>query len=307
MEFRRFVSYIYSYEGKEKDRNCGFVKVEYRQNTVRFVVHMHLPKKRAMEYKVYGFVREGENLKGVLLAVGASKNGTMDVRFRVNPERVSSEEEDLDNPVMMEQLAGVYIIAADQCVYATVWDEEDVDVTRFQLRKREEAPEISAQEVVCDSENQDASQCETCTPSRSGCGTDEQSQSRRGTNPQPPCRWDEMDWESLENQCSYVAPFEYMPEQVFLKIEPRHLRYFPQRLWYLGKNGFMLHGYYQHHYLVVGKWDETVVLGVPGIYSPMEERMAAVFGFTQFHPMNKRPKELGAYGIWCRELYTPRR
>lgn len=285
MEFRRFVSYIYNYEGKEKDRNCGFVKVEYRQNMARFVVHMHLPKKRAMEYKVYGFVREGENPTGVLLAVGASKNGTMDVRFHVNPERVSSEEEDMDNPVMMEQLAGVYIIGADRCVYATVWDEEDVDVTRFRLRKREEPSEISAQEVVCDSE----------------------SQSRQGTSPQPPCQWDEMDWESLENQCPYIAPFEYMPEQVFLKIEPRHLRYFPKQLWYLGKNGFMLHGYYQHHYLVVGKWDEAVVLGVPGIYSPMEERMAAVFGFTQFHPINKRPKEMGAYGIWCRQLYTPRR
>ena len=68
-----------------------------------------------------------------------------------------------------------------------------------------------------------------------------------------------------------------------IKIELKDLRELPRKYWYLGNNSFLLHGFFNYRYLVIGKIEEDTqnrwFLGVPGIYQNQERVMAIIFGF----------------------------
>ena len=68
-----------------------------------------------------------------------------------------------------------------------------------------------------------------------------------------------------------------------IQIELKDLRELPKQYWYLGNNSFLLHGFFNYRYLLLGKLpDERWFLGVPGVYQKQERVMAAIFGFPGF-------------------------
>ena len=68
-----------------------------------------------------------------------------------------------------------------------------------------------------------------------------------------------------------------------VRIELKDLRELPRKYWYLGNNSFLLHGFFNYRYLVLGKLEEDKwFIGVPGIYQQQERVMAAIFGFPEF-------------------------
>lgn len=295
MEFKRFVSYLYTYQGNVKQHNCGFVKVEIRQNVARFVVHMYLPEKRAMEYKIYGFLRNGQVPEGILLANAGAKNGNMDVRFQMNPEQLGVGEHSQKNPVSMEQLSGIIIIGADHSRYATIWDEGEIDVQLFvemngTVKESEQFEERKFQEAQVKAQELPDSTLEEKKSTENPVQILEESSCDKGG----------FNWEMLERNCPYMAPFQHSPEQVYLRMEPKDLKYFPKELWHLGRNSFLLHGYYNYRYLIVGQMEDAVILGIPGNYYPMEEAVAAMFGFGMWFPAQRLSKENGSFGYWCK-------
>ena len=73
--------------------------------------------------------------------------------------------------------------------------------------------------------------------------------------------------------------------------------------WHFGSNSFLIHGYYEYQYIVVGKirqQDGTVrsILGVPGVYTNQENYMAAQFGFKEFLPVKLSQTKTGSFGYW---------
>lgn len=99
----------------------------------------------------------------------------------------------------------------------------------------------------------------------------------------PVCDWPQV-WERLVKEHPVFAPFEDR-EAVCVQIELKDLRELPKRYWYLGNNSFLLHGFFNYCYLVVGRTSEQRwFLGVPGIYQRQERVMAAIFGFPEFLP-----------------------
>lgn len=109
------------------------------------------------------------------------------------------------------------------------------------------------------------------------------------------CDWQEI-WEHLkENHEHFIL---YREQEICcVKIELKDIRELPRRYWYLGNNSFLLHGFFNYHYLVVGnvgggQW----FIGIPGIYQNQERVMAAIFGFPEFLP---EPIE-NRFGYWCR-------
>jgi hypothetical protein len=97
-----------------------------------------------------------------------------------------------------------------------------------------------------------------------------------------PCySWEEI-WESLRRERPVFAPFEN-PSILCVRIELKDLRELPRRFWYLGNNSFLLHGFFNYRYLVIGRLSEDKwFLGVPGVYQNQERVMAAIFGFPEF-------------------------
>lgn len=97
-----------------------------------------------------------------------------------------------------------------------------------------------------------------------------------------------------------------------IHIELKDIRELPKRYWYLGNNSFLLHGFFNYRYLMLGKKmteeSESIFLGVPGVFSGQERVMAALFGFPEFLPENRAQFEQNqaegngnqeVFGYWC--------
>ena len=104
------------------------------------------------------------------------------------------------------------------------------------------------------------------------------------------------------------------PETSYRRIELTDIRSLPRRNWYLSNNRFVVHGFFNYHYLLL----KTVKLpegrkryiGVPGIYEQPERMMALLFGFPEFElseeAKRSRPQPdtdlTGTFGYWMRQI-----
>ena len=89
-------------------------------------------------------------------------------------------------------------------------------------------------------------------------------------------------WEELCREHKPAALFEEWDTQC-IQLELKDLRSLPKKYWYLGNNSFLLHGFFNYRYLVLGRTaEERWFLGVPGISETGERVMAAIFGFPEF-------------------------
>ncbi len=92
------------------------------------------------------------------------------------------------------------------------------------------------------------------------------------------------------------------PEVSFRRIDITDIRGLPKSNWHLCSNSFLIHGFFNYHYLIlktVGKGSGKVCyLGVPGIYEQPERMMATMFGFPEFEParVGEMPDTHGAAG-----------
>lgn len=123
----------------------------------------------------------------------------------------------------------------------------------------------------------------------------------------PAYDWLEI-WEKLGESHPVFMPFEDR-EAVCIQIELKELRELPRRYWYLGNNSFLLHGFFNYRYLVVGKTkEERWFIGVPGIYQRQERVMAAIFGFPEFLPTavsdekQEKGEPVNRFGCWFRYI-----
>lgn len=286
MEFKRFVSYMYEYRNNEKQQNCGFAKVEVRQNMVKFLIHMHLPGKREVEYKIYGFTRKKQGLEGIFLGLGRAKNGVVDVRIHMDAERLGDGNISEHAVVSMEDLAGILVKGADQSVCGTVWDDGDINLSQFseyQYKEEEKLDDIVEESIEIQEINENIILYE-----------------EKEIYQENHREHDILDWDALKRTCPGMVPFEVPREGQYLRMEPKDLKHFEKKYWYLGNNSFLLHGYYNYRYLIVGKEKNGIILGIPGTYYPREERVAAMFGFPAFLPAQKQSKGDGRFGYWCR-------
>ena len=123
----------------------------------------------------------------------------------------------------------------------------------------------------------------------------------------PDYEWQDV-WETLLENLKCCRPFEDQ-EAECVQIELKHLRELPKRYWYLGNNSFLLHGFFNYHYLLVGRTGEgRWFLGVPGIYQRQERVMAAIFGFPEFiaamseETRDCREEPVNRMGCWYRYI-----
>ena len=115
-------------------------------------------------------------------------------------------------------------------------------------------------------------------------------------------------WEELCSEHKPAAPFEERDTQC-IQLELKDLRSLPKKYWYLGNNSFLLHGFFNYRYLVLGRTaEERWFLGVPGVYQRQERVMAAIFGFPEFFaagPGGERGEgrePVNHFGCWVRYI-----
>lgn len=144
-EFRRFISYIYSYHKAEKLQNTGFAKIEARGEVCRVEIHIKgaYPGKM-LPCNAYGFYRKNGLIKGVLLGTFVVKNGIGDMRIVTDRNKMGNTIKSL------EDLGGLYITINNEedNAMASEWDNIPVDTGLFRIHSIEDEAAEKVEEKV---------------------------------------------------------------------------------------------------------------------------------------------------------------
>lgn len=115
-----------------------------------------------------------------------------------------------------------------------------------------------------------------------------------------------LKWQFLLENYPVMTPFAGDENTLCIRMELKDLRLLPQKYWYLGNNSFLLHGFFNYRYLILGMTEQPEhkkwFIGVPGIFQNPERVMATLFGFPKFRNEKSAPINTGEFGYWYRFL-----
>lgn len=105
-------------------------------------------------------------------------------------------------------------------------------------------------------------------------------------------------WEQILTSYPNIHP--YGDQRVYVKLEPKDFIILRENYQHLVNNSFLLHGFYNYRYVILGK-EGDYCLGVPGVYYEREKMVALMFGFEAFECENEAAKE-GDFGYYLRKV-----
>lgn len=128
--YRRLISYIYAYEGEEKGKNIGFVKLESRNGQCRLSVNVK---------KIYA---GGNDIGVYLIASGQEiplgnifiRNGCGEFRTIINVENVMGTGNSLDSCIGLV----IHEKGEEWRVYKTVWEDAVAQAAELELAEAAE-------------------------------------------------------------------------------------------------------------------------------------------------------------------------
>ncbi len=134
MEYKRFVSYLYRYEGGQRERNAGFVRLEVRNSQCRIRIFLHHLPEMQTEGEAWMFRQEGERFQMLPLGRFTVREGGVEVCLATRADSF------LDTGLPVTAFRGLAVfLGAEERLYLTVWDDDPVDFAA--IRRRGEEPE----------------------------------------------------------------------------------------------------------------------------------------------------------------------
>ncbi|MFS0842439.1 DUF6128 domain-containing protein [Roseburia hominis] len=333
---KRFVTYIYAYEEEKKGSNVGFARIEIRGQDARIEIHLRGVYAASAACRVYLFQREAAGGKeatgvtGVLVGEMKLANGSGDGAVVLKGGRVGA------SPYGITEMEGLFFVIGEERILMSRWREGapfKVGLSGFREWQPEEPKEKTAEkgaaaETAAQKEVREAAAAQSeqnsqtaaqgmaqDVPSGSGMETaaaGEETEAIHVTelpmrNLFPEYDWNAV-WEELCREHKPAALFEEWDTQC-IQLELKDLRSLPKKYWYLGNNSFLLHGFFNYRYLVLGRTaEERWFLGVPGVYQRQERVMAAIFGFPEFFAAGPGGERRGGrepvnhFGCWVRYI-----
>lgn len=289
---KRFITYIYAYENTKKAGNTGFARIELRGEECRLEIHLRGVYAAQTHCKIYLFRKQGSGIEGSLI-------GEMDVRNGAGDFNVIMKTAHIPTSLLsFFEMEGIFLCSEDGRIFMSRWTEGEplaVDMEHFIVWKAEQT-----EENIYAEEKQQENKIQTAQFDR------ESDNELRATelparNFFPQYQWKDI-WEQFLK--SHPASMPFSEKNITcIKIELKDIRELPRKYWYLGNNSFLLHGFFNYRYLVLGKIEEDNednedkwFLGVPGIYQNQERVMAIIFGFPEFMPEQVENR----FGCWYR-------
>ena len=108
----------------------------------------------------------------------------------------------------------------------------------------------------------------------------------------------ENKWEQILSTYERIHP--YGDNRVYVKLEPKDFIVLRENYQHLVNNSFLLHGFYNYRYLILGK-EGDFYLGVPGVFYEREKMVALMFGFEAFECEGGEAEE-GKFGYYLRKV-----
>lgn len=331
---KRFVTYIYAYEEEKKGSNVGFARIEIRGQDARIEIHLRGVYAASAACRVYLFQREASGGKeatgvtGVLVGEMKLANGSGDGAVVLKGGRVGA------SPYGITEMEGLFFVIGEERILMSRWREGapfkvglsgfrewQPDEPKEKAAEKGAAAETAAQKEVREAaaaqaeQNSQTAAQEMAQDVPSGSGMEKAGEETEAIhvtelpmrNLFPEYDWNAV-WEELCREHKPAALFEEWDTQC-IQLELKDLRSLPKKYWYLGNNSFLLHGFFNYRYLVLGRTaEERWFLGVPGVYQRQERVMAAIFGFPEFFaagPGGERREgrePVNHFGCWVRYI-----
>ncbi|MBS7302618.1 MAG: hypothetical protein KIG50_00565 [Lachnospiraceae bacterium] len=249
MAYKRQIAYMDLVENGKKKRNAGFCKWEQRIDGHVLFISIHgLPENVSKEVGVY------------------SKSG--DCFGKLNIRKGRAEQK------YLLQSSGQDMIYAPVRIRIPIGQEQEI-VGEFPVEEG-----IDLAEKKAGVEQKPEPEIEIQAKPESGVELEiEPEIIQEPVVRKPPQTLSE--W--LETSCEKFRPFGTKTE--YYRIALEDIYHLKEEYHVLRNNQFLLHGYYNYHYLILGKKDgkETGYwLGVPGIYHEREKMAARMYGFEKF-------------------------
>lgn len=338
---KRFVTYIYEYDRGARGRNVGFVRTDIRNDGCRMDLHirgLNCPKAKATIY----FVIANAPVIGIPVAEMIISQGAGQAKLMCPQGNIGSSGYHTDqiDAIVIRYHSGQILVSSfvpepdEEVLHGNfrMWDELEPDTPAASENTPPPAPDEATSPMPGEST--------PTPPTQPNPVTDVQ---RNPSVPTP---------ESIENTSPVeilpdtppnhttiektmpkkIVPDESASEDTMSKetiseetaleetvtrkrIEITGIRDLPRANWYLCNNSFLVHGFFNYHYLLL-KTVETgdkkrLFLGVPGIYEQPERMMALIFGFSEFEPepsektgckTSSSGDRTGTFGYWMCEL-----
>ncbi|MDO4308009.1 MAG: hypothetical protein Q4C77_14410 [Eubacteriales bacterium] len=124
--YQRFVAYVYEYLKGKKGNNCGFIKVEVREQQCRLELHLQCPGLPAQaECKIYGFVRSGGLMDGNLLGTCETGEGTAQCFIETDALNMNG------TGVALGKMGGLILTTEGGAFFGTEWDDFPIRPENF--------------------------------------------------------------------------------------------------------------------------------------------------------------------------------
>ena len=312
--YRRFVAYVYEYRKDKKGVNCGFVRIEARENICRIELHLLCPGLvSGSKCSVYGFVRGDDGTDGILLGTCETEKEQINCILETSAEHMGDSEHSL------EGMGGMIITTDQGGFFGTEWDDISIRPENFRVvpKQKEQGAEISgagmqkekslsadsgtpaSQELrtqsVTEQDVQPTQNIETVSPDQEAVNVQEKKSPNRNRKPQE---------QTNKNFRMFGTPCDVFRDGELHgchRISPQDLCRMGRRTCLLRNNRFVQYGYYHFgHLLLCQNHCDQTVLGVPGRYDQQERFMANMFGFPYFKESSEIQVTGGKGGYWYR-------
>ena len=339
---KRFIRYLYEYEGNQKKRNVGFVKVEQDGKETTISVHgKGLCGKSNENISCYLIKLDSEMGNILFVPAGEIQIGMISCGgcFCYTEELIRAGYGKTEQSVgqtceKKDDICGLGLGDPKEAFYVALWNEEmygDLDIARAKVFQ-----EFDSDKTAGESKSIDEKEAEVETQ----FGDDEETENLEEEQPEKK-EQETVEEFSEKKEQETVEEFPEKKEQEtveessekkdlkkddrdidlqnfrrqIMKIQRGEISILPRCEWKLANNNFLLHGYYNYRHLVLIDEGNQLKLGVPGIYHEREARAAATFGFPEFIAeadvnVTLEPQERNEnqqFGYWCRQVRRPPR
>ena len=297
--YQKEIIYIGLYKGGSKVGSAGFLKVESRDRENRMYLKIQsipLGVSGRFPIRIYNgsdwkelssiAIQDGggkweetvtENVDKTILLVSLSGGYTLEGRSKSAPEITAQKSVDVRNEPEESVLND-----ADQNPEQNVSRNYEGDVPQNIVENEQQMTgkqtDQTPEKIIVTEE----------LPRRSSESIDIMPYSMSGYSLK------EDKWEQILDTYEQIHP--YGDERVYVKLEPKDFVILQSKYQHLVNNSFLLHGFYNYRYTILGK-EQNFYLGVPGVFYEREKMVAQMFGFEAFECPggNVRAGEFGYY------------
>lgn len=321
-EYERMVSYFYRYQNGEKLDNVGFGKFELRQGRLKVTINMNDNRMMGTSvYRVYLYQYVAGQMRLTELGQVEEQKGGLHFHFERDAVEILKQES-------LSLFSGVLVYQSEQIFYGSQWNDDPIRVRGLlmdmdsQMQKQSEQTQLESQgeEEETSAANVDV-HSDRNKISQSG-QADEREEDEKSVNDFISKTMDTIQEQSLETE-RVSEPLTGIPyllkhrptlpafanHEVMhcVRIQPEDIGLLHRDNWEYGNNSFVMHGYYQYRYLLLGCMQyqdgtKQYVIGVPGIFSNKDKYLANIFKFHEFIPIKNCPFRTGEFGYWIGKL-----